>query len=83
MEVDSSATFQSGHACVLQSEKPSFVTTHDRRGTPSVYSMPALTHVDSSTRIIIPAWSNWARGLSVKAVVRVASTSAATGVSNV
>ena len=72
-----------GQCCVLQSEKPSFVTTHDSRGAPSVNSSPALSQVDSSTSTIMPAWSNCARGLSVNAVVIVASMSAATGVSSV
>ena len=55
IDVDLAAESQSGHVCVLQSEKPSFVTTHDSRGEPSVNSMPAFTHVPSSTRIMMPA----------------------------
>ncbi len=37
---------------IQETEKPSLVTTHDKRGTPSQYSMPAFTQVFSSTRTI-------------------------------
>ena len=68
---------------VDQSENPSLVTTQDKQGVPSVNSMPAFTQHEDETRTMIPAWSNCADGVSVKAVVSVASAELGTAARSV